>query len=51
MFGPMIEAVRGRKFSSYEEVIGAVQNWLKTQQKELYSDGIKTIFETLEPGR
>jgi hypothetical protein len=28
MFGPMKEALRGR-FSSDEEVIGAVQNWLK----------------------
>jgi hypothetical protein len=32
MFGPMTEAVRGRRFSSDEEVIGAVQNWLKTQR-------------------
>jgi hypothetical protein len=30
MFGPMKEAVR-RRLSSDEEVIGAVQNWLKTQ--------------------
>jgi len=31
MFGPMKEARRG--FSSDEEGIGAVQNWLKTQPK------------------
>jgi hypothetical protein len=31
MFDPMEEDLRGRRFSSYEEVIGAVQNWLKTQ--------------------
>jgi hypothetical protein len=30
----MKEAVRGRRFSSDEEVIGAVQNWLKTQRKK-----------------
>jgi hypothetical protein len=30
MFGPMKEALRGRRFSFYEEVFGAVQNWLKT---------------------
>jgi hypothetical protein len=31
MFGPMKEAVRGRRFSSDEEVTCAVQNWLMTQ--------------------
>jgi hypothetical protein len=33
MFGPMKEALRGGRFSSGEEVIGMVQNWLKTQPK------------------
>jgi hypothetical protein len=37
MFGPMTEAPRGRRFSS-NEVIGLVQNWLKTQPKN-FSDG------------
>jgi hypothetical protein len=36
MFGPMKKALRGRRFSSHEEVIGAVQHWLKTQPKELF---------------
>jgi hypothetical protein len=27
LFSPMKEAQRGRRFSSDEEVIGAVQNW------------------------
>jgi hypothetical protein len=40
MFGPMKEALRGRRFLSDEEVVGAVQNWLKTQPKNLFSDGI-----------
>jgi hypothetical protein len=31
MFGPVKEALRGRRFSSDEEVIGAVRNWLKAQ--------------------
>jgi hypothetical protein len=35
MFGPRKEALRGRRFSSDEEVIGAVQNWLKSQPKNL----------------
>jgi hypothetical protein len=39
MFGPMKEALRGR-FSSDDEVIGAVQNWLKTQSKNFSLDGI-----------
>jgi hypothetical protein len=33
MFGPMKEALGGR-FSSDEEVIGAMYNWLKTQPKK-----------------
>jgi hypothetical protein len=33
--------LRGRKFSSDEEVIGSVQNWLETQPKNFFSDGIK----------
>jgi hypothetical protein len=35
MFGPMKEALRGRKFLANEEVIRAVQNWLKMQPKNL----------------
>jgi hypothetical protein len=41
MFGPMKEALRGRRFSSHGEVIGTVQNCLKTQPKNFFSDGIK----------
>jgi hypothetical protein len=36
MFGPMKEALRGRRFSSHEEVIGAMQNCLKTQSKNFF---------------
>jgi hypothetical protein len=36
MFGPMKEAIRGRRFSSDEEGIGMVQNWLKTQPKNFF---------------
>jgi hypothetical protein len=36
MFGPMKEALRGRRFSSDEEVIGMVQNWLKRQPKNFF---------------
>jgi hypothetical protein len=41
MFGPMKEALRGRRFSSDEEVIRAVQNRFKDPTKKLFfSDGI-----------
>jgi hypothetical protein len=49
MFGPVIEAVRGR-FSSDVEVIGAVQNWLKIEPKNFFLAELKS-FETLEPLR
>jgi hypothetical protein len=46
MFGPMKEALRGRRFSSDEKVISAVQNWLKTQPKNFFfSDGIKKFVK------
>jgi hypothetical protein len=40
MFGPMKEALR---FSSDEEVIGAVQNWLKTQPKNFFLVKVKHV--------
>jgi len=45
MFGPMKEALRER-FSSDEEVTGAVQNWLKTQPQNFSSDGIKNLWNS-----
>jgi hypothetical protein len=36
MFGPMKEALRGRRFSSDEERTDAVQNWLKTEPKNFF---------------
>jgi hypothetical protein len=46
----MKEALRGRRFSSDEEVIGAVQNWSKTNQKKI-CDGNKKTCKTLEQVR
>jgi hypothetical protein len=43
MFGPMKEARRGRKFSSDEEVIGAVQNWLKMEPKNFFLTALKNL--------
>jgi hypothetical protein len=45
MFGTMKEALRGRRFLSDEEVIGALQDWLKMQPKNLFSDGIKKLVK------
>jgi hypothetical protein len=43
----MKEALRRRNFLSDEEVIGAVQNWLKTQPKNFFfPDGIKKLVKT-----
>jgi hypothetical protein len=36
MFGPMTEALRGKRFSSDEVVISTVQNWLKPQPKSFF---------------
>jgi hypothetical protein len=44
MFGPMKEALRGRKFSSDDEVIGLVQNWLKTQRKHFFDRFKKLVI-------
>jgi hypothetical protein len=43
MFGPLKEAVRGGRFSSDEEVIGAVQNWLKKQPKNFFLTKLKNM--------
>jgi hypothetical protein len=43
MFGSMKEAIIVRIFSSDEVVTGAMQNWLKTQLKNPFPEGIKKI--------
>jgi hypothetical protein len=45
MFGPMKEVLRRRKrrFSSDEEVIGVVQNWLKMQPKNFFLTELKNL--------
>jgi hypothetical protein len=43
MFGPIKESLRERRFSSDEEVIGAVQNWLKTQPVVLFLTELKRL--------
>jgi hypothetical protein len=41
MFGPVKEAPRGRRFSSDEVVIGALQNWLKTRPKIFFLELVR----------
>jgi hypothetical protein len=43
IFGPMKEALIGRRFSSDKEVIREVQNWLKTRQKNLFLKELKNL--------
>jgi hypothetical protein len=44
MFGPMKEALRGRRFSSDEKVVGEVQKLVKGATKKfLFSDRIKKL--------
>ena len=43
IFGPMKDALRGRKFSSDAEVQEAVQTWLRQQPKTFFSEGIQRL--------
>jgi hypothetical protein len=45
MFALRKEALRGRRFSPDEEVIGAVQNWLQTQPNNFSSDENKRLVK------
>ena len=40
LFGPLKESLRGRHFSSDEEVRTAVRKWLKIQTVEFHNEGI-----------
>jgi hypothetical protein len=41
----MKEALRGRRFSSSEEVIGAVQKWLKPQAENFFVTELKKLVK------
>jgi len=43
MFGPLKEAMRGKKFRSDEEVRHAVHEWLRGLLKEFVSKGIYAL--------
>jgi hypothetical protein len=38
-------ALRGRRFSSDEEVIGVVQNWLKVQPRKFFLMELKKLVK------
>lgn len=45
LFGPLKEALGGKKFKSNEEVMEAVRIWLRMQPKNFFSSGIRKLPE------
>ena len=45
LFVPLKEALRGRRFTSDEEVKEAVHEWLAAQPKTFFSEGIQKLLE------
>ena len=45
LFGPLKEALRGRRFTSDEEVKETVHEWLAAQPKTFFSEGIQKLLE------
>jgi len=45
LFGPMKEHLRGHKFADDNEVMEAVQSWLKATPKSLFLEGIRKLVD------
>jgi len=45
LFGPMKEHLRGHKFADDDEVMGAVQSWLKATPKSFFLEGIRKLVD------
>jgi len=45
LFGPLKDALRGRRFASDEGVIEAAHEWLAAQLKTFFSEGIQKLLE------
>ena len=45
LFGPMKEHLRHQKFADDEEVMEAVQSWLKATPKSFFLDGIRKLVD------
>ena len=41
LFGPLKNALQGRRFSCADDVKTAVRQWLRAQPKKLFADGVK----------
>ena len=47
LFGPMKEHLRGQKFADDDEVMEAVQGWLKATPKSVFLEGIRKLVDRL----
>ena len=45
LFGPMKEHLRGQKFADDDEVMEAVQSWLKATPKSFFLEGIHKLVD------
>jgi histone-lysine N-methyltransferase SETMAR len=46
LFGPLKNALRGRRFAADDEVKEALHKWLCSQPQTFFSNGIKTLTDT-----
>jgi len=45
LFGPMKEHFRGQNFADDDEVMEAVQSWLKAMAKSFFLEGIRKLVD------
>jgi len=45
LFGPMKEYLRGQKFADDDEVMAALQSWLKATQKSFFLEGFRKLVD------
>ena len=45
LFGPMKGHLRGQKFADDDEVMEAVQRWLKAMPKSFFLEGIRKLVD------
>ena len=45
LFGPMKEHLRGQKFADDDEVMEAVQSWLKAMPKSFFLEGVRKLVD------
>ena len=45
LFGPMKEYLRGQNFADDDEVMEAVQSWLKATSKSFFLEGIRKLVD------